>query len=82
MNTITSDGMDLDWETVSEVARAQGKPVMTQVLAITPDELWFVTAWVQETPHGVRCISVRGNLPPGVEPEDLSPWWRGHQMAR
>lgn len=82
MNIISADGLELDWETVSKVARADDKPVMTQLLAITPDDLWFVTAWVQKTPDGVRCISVKGGLPPGVAPSDLCPWWRGNQVVR
>ena len=83
MNTITKDGLELDWDTVSKVARADGKPVMTQLLAITDEGLWFLTAWVGETPDGVRCIGVKGGaLPPGVEPSDLCPWWRGNRVAR
>lgn len=82
MNIISADGLELDWETVSKVARAEGKPVKTQLLAIAPgDELWFLTAWVGETPNGVRCIGTKdGELPPGVEPDDLCPWWRGTKV--
>jgi hypothetical protein len=81
LTIISADGLELDWETVSKVARAKRKHVKIQLLAITPDELWFLTAWVRETPDGVRCTSVAGGeLPPGIEPSDLCPWWRGTKV--